>query len=98
MRKISIAALVLLAVAVVATLTSAAPASRPDRRVIFAVSENKAIPTPDRVRGRIVALDPRDGGLLLATSAGMIALRADLKDLADVAVGETVEVIMLRER
>ena len=72
--------------------------SHRDRRVIVAVSENKAIPTPDRVRGRIVALDPRDGGLLLATSAGMIALRADLKDLADVAVGDTVEVIMLRER
>jgi len=62
---------------------------------IIALPMNDNIPIPDRLQGRILAVDLQHGGFLLGTDAGMIALRADPKDLTELEVGQTVEVEMV---
>jgi hypothetical protein len=62
---------------------------------IAAMPMNDRIPTPDRFEGRVLAVDPQHGGFLLGTDAGIIALRADPKDLSALKVGQTVEVEMV---
>lgn len=46
----------------------------------------------DRIDGQILAIDPQHGIFLLGSDAGMIALRADPTDLAELQVGQTLEV------
>jgi hypothetical protein len=62
---------------------------------IAAMAMNDNVPTPDRFEGRVLAVDPQRGSFLLGTDAGMIALRADPKDLTELKVGQTVEVEMV---
>jgi hypothetical protein len=47
---------------------------------------------PDRLEGKVLAIDPRFGGFLLGTDAGTIALRAEPEDLAQMQIGQTLEV------
>jgi hypothetical protein len=47
---------------------------------------------PDRIEGKVLAVDPQLGSFLLGTDAGMIALYADAQDLAELQVGQTLEV------
>lgn len=62
---------------------------------IAAMPMDDNIPTSDRFEGRVLAVDPQHGSFLLGTDAGMIALRADPKDLTELEVGQTVEVEMV---
>jgi hypothetical protein len=50
---------------------------------------------PDRVEGKVLAIDPQHGSFLLGTDAGMLALLADPKDLAEMQVGQMIEVQMV---
>src|SRR4030095_6376903 len=59
---------------------------------IAAMRVNDDAATPDRVEGKVLAIDPQHGSFLLGTDAGMIALWADPHDLADLQVGQTLEV------
>ena len=61
-----------------------------DRIAAMPVNDDAA--TPDRVEGKVLAIDPQHGSFLLGTDAGMIALWADPHDLADLQVGQTLEV------
>jgi hypothetical protein len=62
---------------------------------IAAMPVNDNIPTSDRLEGKVLAVDPQHGSFLLGTDAGMIALRADPKDLTELEIGQTVEVEMV---
>ena len=62
---------------------------------IAAMPVNDDIAAPDRVEGKVLAIDPQHGSFLLGTDAGMIALRADPEDLAELQVGQTLEVEMV---
>jgi hypothetical protein len=44
---------------------------------IAAMPVNDGTVAPDRVVGKVLAIDPQHGSFLLGTDAGMIALRAD---------------------
>jgi hypothetical protein len=67
-----------------------------------AATEREAAPTvvpdderavvPDRLVGRVLALDPVHGRVLLGTAAGVIALRADPADVAQLEVGDVIAV------
>jgi hypothetical protein len=59
---------------------------------IGAMPVNDGTAAPARVKGKVLAIDPQHGSFLLGTDAGMIALRADPEDLAELQVGQTVEV------
>jgi len=59
---------------------------------ITAMPVNEGTVAPDRVVGKVLAIDPQHGSFLLGTDAGMIALRADPEDLAGLHVGQTLEV------
>lgn len=52
---------------------------------------------PDRTEGKVLAIDPQHGSFLLGTDAGMIALWAGPQDLADLQVGQTVEVELVND-
>jgi hypothetical protein len=58
---------------------------------------NDSAAAPDRVVGRVLAIDPQHGSFLLGTEAGMIALRANPEDLAGLQVGQTLEVEIVDE-
>jgi hypothetical protein len=49
---------------------------------------------PERLVGRVLALDVEQGRLLLGTDAGTIALRGTPEQLADLEVGDTIEVAL----
>jgi hypothetical protein len=53
---------------------------------------NDATAAPQRVVGKVLAIDPQHGSFLLGTDAGMIALRAAPEDLAELQVGQTLEI------
>jgi hypothetical protein len=53
---------------------------------------NDSAVAPQRIVGKVLAIDPQHGSFLLGTDAGMIALRADPEDLAELQVGQTLEV------
>jgi hypothetical protein len=59
---------------------------------IAAIPVNGDAETADRVEGKVLAVDPQHGSFLLGTDAGMIALWADPADLAELQVGQTLEV------
>ena len=59
---------------------------------IAAIPVNDDTAAPDRVEGKVLAIDPQHGSFLLGTDAGMMALWADPKDLAELQVGQTLEV------
>jgi hypothetical protein len=44
------------------------------------------------IESKVLAVDPQHGSFLLGTDAGMIALRANPKDLAGLQVGQALEV------
>lgn len=62
---------------------------------IAAMPVNGDTAAPDRVEGKVLAIDPQHGSFLLGTDAGMIALWADPLDLAELQVGQTLEVEMV---
>jgi hypothetical protein len=59
---------------------------------IAAMPVNNGTAAPTRIVGKVLAIDPQHGSLLLGTDAGMIALRADPQDIAELQVGQTLEV------
>jgi hypothetical protein len=59
---------------------------------IAATPVNYDATAPDRIEGKVLAVDPQHGSFLLGTDAGMIALYADAQDLAEPQVGQTLEV------
>ena len=59
---------------------------------IAAMPVNDSTAAPQRLKGKVLAIDPQHGSFLLGTDAGMIALRADPEDLAELQVGQTLEV------
>jgi hypothetical protein len=59
---------------------------------IAATPVNEGAAAPDRVEGKVVAIDPQHGSFLLGTDAGMIALYAAAEDLAELQIGQTLEV------
>jgi hypothetical protein len=59
---------------------------------IAATPVNGGAAAPDRIEGKVLAIDPQHGSFLLGTDAGMIALWADPTDLAELQVGQTLEV------
>jgi hypothetical protein len=59
---------------------------------IAATPVNEGAAAPDRIEGKVLAIDPQHGSFLLGTDAGMIALYADAQDLAELQVGQTLEV------
>jgi hypothetical protein len=59
---------------------------------IAAMPANDDTAAPGRVEGKVLAIDPQHGTFLLGTDAGMIALRADPEDLAELQVGQALEV------
>jgi hypothetical protein len=59
---------------------------------IAAMPVNNDAAAPDRIDGKVLAIDPQHGSFLLGTDAGMIALRADPEDLAELQIGQTLEV------
>ena len=61
-----------------------------DRIRATPVSDSAAAPL--RIEGKVLAIDPQHGSFLLGTDAGMIGLRADPEDLAELRVGQTLEV------
>jgi hypothetical protein len=61
-----------------------------DRIAATPVSGNAA--TAERVEGKVLAVDPEHGSFLLGTDGGMIALRADPSDLAELQIAQTLEV------
>jgi hypothetical protein len=50
---------------------------------------------PDRIQGKVLAIDPQHGTFVLGTDAGAIALYADPEDLAELQIGQTLEVEMI---
>jgi hypothetical protein len=48
----------------------------------------------DRVEGKVLAVDPQHGRFLLGTDAGMIAMRTTSEDIAEMQIGQTLEVEM----
>jgi hypothetical protein len=50
------------------------------------------VAAPDRIEGKVLAIDPQHGSFVLATDAGAIALHAGPGDLAELQVGQTLEV------
>lgn len=52
---------------------------------------------PERITGRVLAVDAERGELLLATDAGMLELRGNPEDLVGVEVGDLIEVVMLED-
>jgi hypothetical protein len=62
---------------------------------IAAMPAHDGTAAPARVVGRVLAIDPQHGSFLLGTDAGMIALRADPEDLAELRVGQTLEMEMV---
>jgi hypothetical protein len=94
----------LVAIALLGTVASPASAVAPpgmrwmgthggDR--IAATPVNDSTAAPHRLEGKVLAIDPQHGSFLLGTDAGMIALRADPEDLAELKVGQTLEVEVL---
>ncbi|HXG03806.1 MAG TPA: hypothetical protein VNO23_10390 [Candidatus Binatia bacterium] len=88
------------ALALLAAVVLAAPAAgehgalgEPDRERRGAVPDDQA--TPQRIEGKVVALDVENGRVLLATDAGVLAVQADPEDIADLRVGDTIEVVMV---
>jgi hypothetical protein len=59
---------------------------------IAAMPVNGDAATADRVEGKVLAVDPQHGSFLLGTDAGMLALWADPRDLAELQVGQPLEV------
>jgi hypothetical protein len=59
---------------------------------IAATPVNGDATSGDRVEGEVLAVDPQHGSFLLGTDAGMLALWADPTDLAELQVGQTLEV------
>jgi hypothetical protein len=64
-----------------------------DRIAAMPVNGDAAV--PDRVEGKVLAVDPQHGSFLLGTDVGMIALWAGPQDLAELQVGQTLEVEMV---
>jgi hypothetical protein len=56
------------------------------------VPENDRAVVPERLMGQVLALDREQGRLLLGTNAGTIALRGSPEQLANLEIGDTVEV------
>src|SRR5262245_25646185 len=65
---------------------------------IAAIPVNGDAASGDRFDGEILAVDPQHGSFLLGTDAGMIALRADPTDLAELQVGQTLEVDVVDDK
>jgi hypothetical protein len=59
---------------------------------IAAMPVNSDAAAPDRIDGKVLAIDPLHGTFMLRTDAGVIALRAGPEDLAELQVGQTLEV------
>jgi hypothetical protein len=59
---------------------------------IAATPVNDDAAAPDRIEGKVLAVDPQHSSFLLGTDAGMIALYANAQDLAELQVGQTLEV------
>ena len=92
---------VLVAVALLGAVASPASAVTPpgmrgmrthDGDRIATMPMNDSAAAPQRIVGKVLAIDPQHGSFLLGTDAGMIALRADPEDLAELQVGQTLEV------
>jgi len=66
-----------------------------DRMATTPVNDGAA--TPDRVEGKVVAIDPQHGSFLLGTDAGMIALYARAEDLAELQIGQLLEVEVVED-
>jgi hypothetical protein len=62
---------------------------------IAATPVNGDAASGDRFDGEIIAVDPQHGSFLLGTDARRIALRADPTDLAELQVGQTLEVAVV---
>jgi hypothetical protein len=86
---------VVIAAAPTAAWTPAPDAERPT--AVLAVPEDVQASVPARVEGWVLAADPERGQLLLATDAGVIALRAHPEDLAGLEVGDDIEVMVADE-
>jgi hypothetical protein len=91
----------LVALALLGALASPASAVAPpglrwmithDGDRIAAIPVNSDVATSDRVEGNVLAVDPQHGSFLLGTDAGMLALWADPTDLAELQVGQILEV------
>lgn len=54
-------------------------------------------PTPQRIEGTVLAVDVEHGRLSLATKAGVLALHAEPEDIADLKVGDTIEVVLVED-
>jgi hypothetical protein len=96
MKRTMTAGLALLAAVILAAPVAAqhgAP-GEPERDRGVVLDER---PTPHRVEGKVVALDVKSGRVLLATDAGMLAVQADPQDIADLKVGDTIEVVMVED-
>ena len=64
---------------------------------IDATPLNDSAAVSPRVVGKVLAIDPQQGSFLLGTDAGTIALRADPEDLAELHVGQTLEIEVVDE-
>src|SRR5262245_20550742 len=58
------------------------------------VPENDSANVPDRLVGEVLAVDAKQGRLVLATDAGAIALRGSPEVLGDLEVGDVIEVVL----
>ena len=92
----------LAAVALLGALTTPTSASdRPQapnfnpRFAIPAIPDDAQVAPSDRLEGQVLALDVGEGRMLVATDIGLIAVRAKPADLAQINVGDIIEVVMM---
>jgi hypothetical protein len=89
----------------VATASSASAVAPPGTRWminhagdrIAAMPMHEVTAVPQRIEGKVLAIDPHYGGFLLGTDAGILALRADAKDLDELQIGQTLEVELVED-
>jgi len=87
-------ALAALAVPSLAACGQKGPALGADESGVMRPDDERAS-VPQRLVGRVLALDLTQGKLLLGTDAGAIVLRGTPDQLADLEVGDTIEVALV---
>jgi hypothetical protein len=93
-----LAGLVLLGIAMTAAPVAAEPggsAAPGDSGTIRATPDEDA-QTPDRFEAKVLAINLRDGRILVVTDAGMVTLQARAEEIARLTVGDEIEVLTPR--
>jgi hypothetical protein len=65
------------------------------RSAIPALPDDAQVAPSDRLEGQVLAVDVGEGRMLVTTDIGMVAVRAEPADLAQIKVGDIVEVVMM---